>query len=104
MHGRKIRRHQSNRLEQAREQPRLGNGFMQEDAAIKRLMLGAHDRQSEIGVRIFARHIGQAERHIGQFGQPPRLVGIGNKSRSIDNDLAAVEPGQQNFTERLRRA
>ena len=45
------------------KQARLAPGLVQEHAAIERLMLGTHDRQPEIGVEMFAGHIGQPQRH-----------------------------------------
>ena len=103
LHRRKIRRHQSDRLEQAREHAGFGDGFVQEHAAIERLVLGTHDRQPEIGVEIFASHIGQPQRQIGQFREPLDLVRVGDETRGIDDDLAPIEPGIQNFAECLCR-
>src|SRR5690348_2025974 len=55
LHRREVRRHQPDRLEQAGEHAGLCDRFVQEYAAIKPLVLGTHDREPEIGVKIFAR-------------------------------------------------
>jgi hypothetical protein len=77
---------------------------VQEHAAIKRLMFGPDDGETHVGIEIFARHIGEAKRHIGQFRKPLHLVGISNEAGWIDDNLAAVQPGVQNFAEGLVRA
>src|SRR3954454_11568411 len=45
-HRREIRRHQSDRLEKTGEETWLGDGLVQKYAAVERLMLGAHNRQT----------------------------------------------------------
>ena len=57
-------------------------------------MLGAHGRQTQIGVEMRTGDIGQPQRHIGKFGEAQ--VGIGHEAGRIDDHLADVEfPPQQ---------
>ena len=51
MQGGEIRGHQPERFDQARNQARLGDGLMQEDAAVERLMLRTHDRKAESALK-----------------------------------------------------
>jgi hypothetical protein len=76
---------------------------MQEYAAVKRLMLGADNRKTEVGIEIFASHIGQAQRDVRQLRKPLGLVGIGDEPGGIDDDLAAIEPRPQKLAEHLGR-
>jgi len=67
-------------------------------------MLGAHDREPEIGAEIFACQIGQPQRQIGQFRKALDPVGIGDETGRVDDDLAAVEPRVEDLAERFIRA
>ncbi len=77
---------------------------MQEDAAIERLVLGADDGKAKIGIEVFAGHVGQPQRHIGQFRKALHLVRIGDETRGVDDDLALIELRKQDLAKSLGRA
>src|SRR5712675_2756612 len=79
-HRRQVRSHQSNRLHEARVQSRLAPGFLQEHAAVERLMLGTNNRQSVVGTEMNAGHRAQPNRHIWKLREISRLLGVSNET------------------------
>ena len=86
-----------------RKRTRFGNGLVQKDPAIKRLMLGTNERESGIGVEILARQIGQPQRQIGKLRKPLGFFGICNKTGRIDENLASIEARVKNIAEQIGR-
>ena len=86
-----------------RKQARLGDGLVQKDPAIKRLMLGTNQRKPDIGIEILAGQIGQPQRQIGKFRKPLGFFGIGDETGRIDENLALVEARVKDIAEQFGR-
>ena len=93
-----IGRHQYDLLRMpARKRARFGDGLVQKDAAIKRLVIGTHHRKPGIGIEIIARQIGQPHRQIGQFRKP---LGFFRDLRQTEPDRRKPRPDRGEDGER----
>ena len=98
---RKIGRHQCHLFRDVRKRTRLGDGLVQKDPAIKRLMLGANERKSGIGIEIFTRQKDQPHRQIGKLRKTLGLFGVCDKTSRIDEDFALIEARVKNIAKQL---
>jgi hypothetical protein len=100
-----IRRHQDRLFCRPAWKPaRLGrNGLVQEDAAIKRLMVGTDHGKPGIGIEMIACDKRQPHRQIGQLRKALVLFGISNEPTWIDKNLASVEARMQDIAEHFGR-
>ena len=101
--GPEIGRHQRHPCQCVRERARFGDGLVQKDPAIKRLMRGANDRKPGIGVEILAREVSQPQRQIGKLGKPLGLFRVCDKTSRIDENLAFIETRVKDIAEQLGR-
>src|SRR5882724_8279807 len=75
---------------------------MQRDTSIERLMFCTNDRQPDIRAEVLARQIGQPQGQVRQSRKSPGLVGIGDETGGIDDNLATIQPWMEDFAQRLR--
>ena len=80
---------------------RFGDGLVQKDPAIKRLVPGTNERESGIGIEILACQIGQPQRQIGKLRKPLGFFGVCNKTSRIDENFALIEARVKNIAEQF---
>src|ERR1700733_15264326 len=72
-----VGRHQDNLLRMpTRKSARFADRLVEEDAAIKSLMIGADHCQARIRIEMVACKIGQPQRHIRQFREKLGCFGV----------------------------
>ena len=86
-----------------RKRARFGDGLVQKDPAIKRLMLGTNERKPGIGIEIFACQKDQPHRQIGKLRKPLGFFRVCDKTSRIDENLALIEARMKNIAEQLGR-
>src|SRR6266850_6967353 len=100
---RQVRSHQSNRLHEARVQSRLAPGFLQEHAAVERLMLGTNNGQSVVSTEMNAGHRTQPNRHIWKLREISRLLGVRHDTNRNNEDLPLVQLGVKKKAKKIKR-
>src|ERR1700732_2579665 len=88
--GAETGRHQYHLFRYVRKRTRFGDGLVQTDPAIKRLVLGTNERKPGIGVEMLACRISQPQRQIGKLWEPLGLFGVCNKTSRIDENFALI--------------